>query len=126
MTAIRQSHSSHYETRMKKAWNPFHEQVHSRNAISHIRFGDENIFSLPRPYSVTPPTATLAVNACIQATISFTPKQLGEHGGELLLCYDTGEKVYTKLYGSATDVGIRLDKSSVSVENTYIGLSSHR
>lgn len=75
---------------------------------------------------MTPPTATLAVNACIQATISFTPKQLGEHGGELLLCYDTGEKVYTKLYGSATDVGIRLDKSSVSVENTYIGLSSHR
>lgn len=79
-----------------------------------------------RPYSVTPPTATLAENACMQATISFTPRQVGEHGGELLLCYNSGERVYTKLYGSANDVNIRLDKSSVSMENTFIGLSSHR
>lgn len=79
-----------------------------------------------RPYSVTPPTGTLAVNTCMQATISFAPKQVGEHSGELLLCYDNGEKIYTKLYGSANDVNIRLDKSSVSVENTFIGLSSHR
>jgi hydrocephalus-inducing protein len=66
------------------------------------------------------------MNACMQATITFTPKQTGDHSGELLLCYDTGEKVYTKLYGSANNISVRLDKSSVSMENTFIGLSSHR
>lgn len=75
---------------------------------------------------MAPPTATLAVNGCMQATISFTPKQVGEHSGELQLRYDSGETVYTKLYGSANDVNVRLDKSSVSMENTFIGLSSHR
>ena len=75
---------------------------------------------------MTPLTATLAVNACMQATISFTPKQVGEQSGELVLQYNTGETIYTKLYGNATDVNVRLDKSSISVENTFIGLSSHR
>ena len=75
---------------------------------------------------MTPLTATLGVNCCMQATVSFTPKQVGEGEGELLLHYGTGEKVYTKLYGNAVDVNVRLDKSSVTVEDTYIGLSSHR
>ena len=75
---------------------------------------------------MTPPTAALAVNACMQATVSFNPKQVGEHSGELLLSYDSGERVYTKLYGSAIDINVGLDKDSVTAENTYMGLSSHR
>lgn len=75
-------------------------------------------------FSVTPSTTILPVNSSVQVTISFTPKKVGEHDGELVLLYDTGEKVYTKLYGSAIDVNVRLDRSSVTVDNAYIGLFS--
>ena len=38
----------------------------------------------------------------------------------------TGEVLYTQLQGSANDVNVRLDRSSIMHENTYIGLSSKR
>ena len=79
-----------------------------------------------RPYSVTPSTATLGVNACMQATISFIPKETGEHAGQLVLHYSTGEKVYTTLYGNANDVNVRLDRTAISLDSTFIGLSSQR
>ena len=34
--------------------------------------------------------------------------------------------MYTQLYGSAIDVNVRLDRSSILLENTFIGLSSQR
>ena len=34
--------------------------------------------------------------------------------------------MYVQLYGSATDVNVRLDKSSIMLDNTFIGLSSQR
>ena len=83
-------------------------------------------FVPPRPYSVTPSTATLAENACMHATVTFAPRETGEHGGELVLYYSTGEEVYTALYGNASDVNVRLDRTTVSLDNTFIGLSSQR
>lgn len=38
----------------------------------------------------------------------------------------TGEDVYTQLYGSANDINIRLDRSSITLKDTFIGLSSQR
>ena len=38
----------------------------------------------------------------------------------------TGESVYTQLQGSSVDVNVRLDRSSVKLENTFIGLSTQR
>lgn len=73
---------------------------------------------------MTPSTTILPVDSSVQVTISFTPKKVGEHDGELVLLYETGEKVHTKLYGSAIDVNVRLDRSSVTVDNAYIGLFS--
>ena len=42
------------------------------------------------------------------------------------ICRSAGEDVYTQLYGSASDVNVRLDRSSIILENTYIGLSTQR
>ena len=78
------------------------------------------------PFSVTPSTATLQVNTCMQVSIDFTPARIGDHSGELVLRYNTGEEVYTRLHGSARDVNVRLERSSITMEDTYIGLYSQR
>ena len=85
-----------------------------------------NIFLSCSPFSVSPSTATLDINACMQVNIDFTPTKTGDHTGELVLRYNTGEEVYTQLYGSARDTNVRLDRSSITMEDTYIGLSSQR
>lgn len=78
------------------------------------------------PFSVTPSTATLEVNTCMQVDIGFTPSKIGDHTGELVLRYNSGEEVFTQLYGSARDTNVRLDRSSITMEDTFIGLSSQR
>lgn len=41
--------------------------------------------------------------------------------------YDSlGEVVYVSLYGTAVDVNVRLDKNSLIMDSTYIGLCSQR
>lgn len=37
-----------------------------------------------------------------------------------------GEDVYAEIYGSASDVSVRLDRSSIALESAYIGLSTQR
>ena len=37
-----------------------------------------------------------------------------------------GEGVYSSLHGSSVDVNVRLDRSSIQLESTYIGLSTQR
>ena len=37
-----------------------------------------------------------------------------------------GESVYSSLHGSSVDVNVRLDRSSLKLENTYIRLSTQR
>ena len=62
----------------------------------------------------------------MQVSIDFTPAKTGDHSGELVLRYNTGEEVYTRLHGSARDVNVRLERSSITMEDTYIGLYSQR
>ena len=38
----------------------------------------------------------------------------------------TGEEVFVMLYGGAVDANVRLDRSTVKMENTYITMSSQR
>ena len=71
-------------------------------------------------------TGTLDVNSCMQVDVFFVPREVGSHSGELLIHYSTGETVYTKLYGSAKDVNVYLDRSSIIMDDTYFGLSSQR
>ncbi len=54
------------------------------------------------------------------------PKQVGQYSSELVIQYSTGELVYTKLYGSANDINVQLEKSSVLFDETFIGLTTQR
>ena len=87
----------------------------------------------------------------MQVTVTFLPLSVGDSSGELAVQYDTGryhmelrvmyicsahtfsmyigyvgESVYSTLHGSSVDVNVRLDRSSIKLENTYIGLSTQR
>ena len=79
----------------------------------------------------------------MQVTVAFLPLSVGDFSGELTVHYNTGntcsylledvidivcigESVYSSLHGSSVDVNVRLDRSSVTLGNTYIGLSTQR
>lgn len=79
-----------------------------------------------KPFSVTPAIGTLAVNDNMQVTIEFNPTFSGDHHGDLVISYDTGEKVFVSLYGAAQDASVRLDKNSLRMENTYLSMASQR
>eukprot|EP01135_Chromosphaera_perkinsii_P007876 Nk52_evm68s1020 gene=Nk52_evmTU68s1020 len=78
------------------------------------------------PFSLSDYTAQLEVNASMQIEIKFNPKFSKAYEGEMEVCYDTNEKVYIKLYGIAEDANIRLEKTSLRLENTYITMASQR
>ena len=40
---------------------------------------------------MSPPTATLAVNACMQVSVEFVPKKVGDHNKDLMIHYNTGK-----------------------------------
>ncbi|KAG8143779.1 hypothetical protein E2320_000952, partial [Naja naja] len=79
-----------------------------------------------RPFSVKPSIGTLGVNETTQFTIDFYPEKSGNHCKDLVIHYDTGEDIYVNLYGAATDVNVRLDKNSLTIEKTYITLANQR
>lgn len=79
-----------------------------------------------RPFSVSPSTGTLSMSSCMQVDVFYVPREVGNHSGELLIHYSTGETVYTKLYGYAKDVNVYLDRSSIVMDDTFFGLSSQR
>nr|XP_012627881.1 hydrocephalus-inducing protein homolog isoform X3 [Microcebus murinus] len=92
--------------------------IGKRDAVFHIK--------THRPFSVEPPVGTLNVGESMQLEVGFEPQSVGNHSARLVLCYDTGEKVFVSLYGAAIDMNIRLDKNSLIIEKTYITLASQR
>ena len=66
------------------------------------------------------------MNESLQITIEFTPAKTGDHQEDLELSYDTGETILIDLYGGAQDSNVRLEKSSVRIENTYLGMAKQR
>ncbi|XP_028665442.1 hydrocephalus-inducing protein homolog [Erpetoichthys calabaricus] len=82
--------------------------------------------STQSPFSVDPVMATLGIGDSMQVTVEFLPKWNGDHSEDLILHYDTGEDIYISLYGAASDVNVRLNKSSVIIEKTYVSLTNQR
>ncbi|CAM9158717.1 unnamed protein product, partial [Bubo scandiacus] len=85
------------------------------------------------PFSVEPSIGTLGIGDAMQVTVEFHPLKTGDHSSSLVVHYDTGkcwalrgEHIHTSLYGAAVDVNIRLARSSLTVEKTYLTLSNHR
>ena len=62
----------------------------------------------------------------MQVDIHFAPGAVGDHRGELVVQYDSGEEVGVGLYGGAVDSNVRLDRGSVKMDSTYISMSSQR
>lgn len=84
------------------------------------------ICALSRPFSVKPPNGILPVGESLQISIDFTPTKTGDHHCDLELSYDTGETILVSLYGAGQDANVRLDKNSVKIENTFIGMAKQR
>ncbi|NWV85221.1 HYDIN protein, partial [Dasyornis broadbenti] len=80
--------------------------------------------STQSPFSVIPTMGTLDVGNAMQVTLEFQPLKTGDYSSSLVVHYDTGEDTHTSLHGIAVDEHIRLDRNSVTVEKTYITLSS--
>lgn len=76
------------------------------------------------PFSVDPSAGTLDVNAAMQVTVHFSPKECVEYEGELEIVYGNSQKVYTYLHGTAQNVTIRLEEPVVELDATYITLIS--
>ncbi|KAM6177458.1 hydrocephalus-inducing protein homolog [Erethizon dorsatum] len=92
--------------------------IGNKDAVFHIE--------THRPFSVEPTDGTLNVGESMQLEVDFEPQSVGDHSERLIVCYDTGEKIFVSLYGAATDMNIRLDKNSLIIEKTYISLANRR
>ncbi|NXJ99580.1 HYDIN protein, partial [Corythaixoides concolor] len=82
--------------------------------------------STESPFSIDVSAGTLGIGDAMQVTVEFHPLTTGDHSTPLLVHYDTGEDTHTSLCGTAVDVNIRLDSSSLTIEKTYVTLANHR
>ena len=78
------------------------------------------------PFKVDPWEGVVCVNEAIQVTVYFCPQTCGNHNRDIRLHLDTGDDIYIKVMGNATDANIRVDKSNVKIDKTYIGLANQR
>ncbi|KAJ3036631.1 hypothetical protein HDV00_002527 [Rhizophlyctis rosea] len=81
-------------------------------------------FSTSSPFAIEPPCGYLDVNGSMQIDVVFSPEETASYEGDLLITYETGEEVVCNLMGTAEDANIRLEKSALRMDNTYISLSS--
>ncbi|XP_059569698.1 hydrocephalus-inducing protein homolog [Alligator mississippiensis] len=78
------------------------------------------------PFSVEPSIGTLGMGETMQLMVEFQPQKIGDHSKDLIVNYDTGEDIHISMYGAATDVNIRLNKNSLTIEKAYITLANQR
>ncbi|XP_068025997.1 hydrocephalus-inducing protein-like [Melanerpes formicivorus] len=81
--------------------------------------------STQSPFSAEPCVGALGVGDAVQVAVEFLPLRSGEHRGVLSLHCDSGEDIHSSLSGTAVDVNIRLDRSSLAMQKTYLSLSTH-
>ncbi|XP_059848459.1 hydrocephalus-inducing protein homolog isoform X2 [Hypanus sabinus] len=84
------------------------------------------ILQTKTPFHVVPIHGKLDAGESVQVTVEFIPQSTGNHSEDLMIHLDTGEDIFVNLYGAAEDVNVRLDKSSVMIEKTYITLANQR
>ncbi|KAJ3305286.1 hypothetical protein HDV03_001884, partial [Kappamyces sp. JEL0829] len=70
------------------------------------------------PFSATPSSGVLEAGKSTQFKLSFYPKTTGSFTSSLLVNYQSGETMQVELTGSAENVNVRLEKSSVRIQNT--------
>ncbi|XP_075242911.1 hydrocephalus-inducing protein-like isoform X4 [Convolutriloba macropyga] len=77
-------------------------------------------------FDVEPKHGVVPIGGNTQLIVNFHPITNGCHNELLDIHYDTGEDLCVRLSGVAMDVNIRLDKSTVRMENTFISLTTKR
>lgn len=60
----------------------------------------------------------------MQVNIEFQPQKTGEYAKELAVSYESFETLFVQLYGVAQDINVRLEKSSLQLDETYITMSN--
>ncbi|CAF0941486.1 unnamed protein product [Adineta steineri] len=84
------------------------------------------VLQINKPFIVSPENGLLPVGESMQVTVDFHPTENGEMKDELVISYDTGEKIYVNVYGVAQDINVRLEKKSIHFENTYLDMINQR
>ncbi|XP_035733008.1 hydrocephalus-inducing protein homolog [Vespa mandarinia] len=74
-------------------------------------------------FRIEPSSGLIDEEESIQFTIYFLSDNIGEFEGNLFIKNETGEILRTKLRSSAVNCIIRIDRGSVKMENTYLGMS---
>nr|XP_034173204.1 hydrocephalus-inducing protein homolog isoform X3 [Osmia lignaria] len=72
---------------------------------------------------IEPSKGRIEEEESLQFTVYFSSNKAGDFQGKLFLEYETGEKLQIDLQGSAENCTIRIDRGSVRMEETYLGLS---
>ena len=75
-------------------------------------------------FAVTPAHGALDPDEATQFVVSFNPSSLGPASGSLLVEYDSGDAVLVDLKGVAQEVNVRLEKSQVLLDPTFVSLRS--
>ncbi|KAL3311599.1 hypothetical protein Ciccas_009819 [Cichlidogyrus casuarinus] len=75
---------------------------------------------------VAPVDFEIPMGESVQIQLEFCPQRISSFSGELVLVYDTGERVFSKLLGEAFESNVRLEKSSLHIDPTYVGLLGTR
>ena len=83
-------------------------------------------FEISRPFVVNPDHGILPIGENMQVLIEFQPEKCGDYAKELKICYDSNEIIYSKLYGVAQDINVRLEKNSLRIEDTFITMTNQR
>jgi hydrocephalus-inducing protein len=82
-----------------------------------------------RPFGVSPEHGILPMGENMQVTLTFRALKCGQYCGHMTIEYGTpgdGDRVHVAMFGSAQDVNVRLEKSSLLVDDTYITMSNQR
>jgi hydrocephalus-inducing protein len=84
------------------------------------------IQSLSAPFSIDPPTGTLAVHESMQLHFSFHPDDTAPREGEFTVSYSSGEVVFVKVRGVAIELAVRMDSRTILMDPTYVSLFSQK
>lgn len=71
-----------------------------------------------------PKKGYLGVQEVMQLSIYFEAPVSGEYNSKLFIFLETGEKLTVALHGTSENVCVRLDKNSILLDDTFIGLRS--
>ncbi|KYN44368.1 Hydrocephalus-inducing protein [Trachymyrmex septentrionalis] len=74
-------------------------------------------------FSIEPAKGILEEEKMMQLTANFLSKKSGDFEANVLLNYESGEKLCLMLRSSAINCTIRIDRRSIRMEDTYLGLS---